>query len=138
VILYTTQDFVAETKRITGGHGADLILDGVGKSTFNGNLEAAAMQGHVVIFGSASGPADPISPNALMPKALSVSGGTLFYFAATHKDIACRSQEVLNGIAKHWLKLRIDHVLPLAAADEAHRLLESRRSMGKIILKVAD
>jgi NADPH:quinone reductase len=138
VILYTSQDFVAETKRITGGRGAQLILDGVGKSTFAGNLEAAAPQGHVVIFGSASGAADPISPSALMPKALSVSGGTLFYFAAAHKDIVRRSQAVLNGIAKGWLKLRIDRVLPLAEAGEAHRLLESRSTMGKIILKVAD
>jgi NADPH:quinone reductase len=138
VILYTTQDFVAETKRITDGRGAQLILDGVGKTTFKGNLDAAAAQGHVVIFGSASGPADPISPNALMPKALSMSGGTLFYFAANHKDIVRRSQAVLDGIARRWLKLRIDRVLPLASADEAHRLLESRRTMGKVILKVTD
>jgi NADPH2:quinone reductase len=138
VILYTTQDFVEETKRITNGRGAQLILDGVGKTTFKRNLEAAAMQGHIVIFGASSGPADPISPNVLMPKALSVSGGTLFYFAASHKDIVRRSQEVLKGITKRWLKLRIDRVLPLASADEAHRILESRSTIGKVILKVAD
>jgi NADPH2:quinone reductase len=77
VIVYTEQDFVAEVKRITNGRGADLIIDGVGRTTFKGDLEAAATRGHIVIFGAASGPADPVSPNALMPSALTVSGGSL-------------------------------------------------------------
>ena len=136
VILYTQQDFVAETKRITEGRGAQLVLDGVSKSTFKGSLEAAATFGHVVIFGAARGAADPIVPNSLMPKSLTVSGGTLFNSAAARKDIARRSKEVLHGIAKHWLKLNISRVLPLAEADKAHRLLESRQSTGKMILKV--
>ena len=137
-ILYTTQDFVAETKRLTGGRGAQLILDGVAKTTFSGDLEAAAHFGNIVVFGAASGPADPFSPNGLMPKCLTVSGGTLFLYAASHEDIVRRSRGVLEGIAKGWLKLRIEHVLPLAEAEQAHRLLESRQSTGKIILKVAD
>ncbi|MFZ4395498.1 MAG: quinone oxidoreductase family protein [Kiritimatiellia bacterium] len=135
-ILYTSQDFVAETKRLTNGRGAQLIIDGVARSTFTGDLEAAAMCGHVVVFGASSGPADPISPNALMPRCLSVSGGTLFHFAATREDVARRSSDVLNGLKEGWLKLRIDHVLPLAEAEKAHRLLESRQSIGKIVLTV--
>ena len=55
MIVYTDEDFVAETKRITGGHGADLIIDGVGKSTFKGDLEAVAARGHIVIFGRPAG-----------------------------------------------------------------------------------
>ncbi|MCX7010356.1 MAG: quinone oxidoreductase [Kiritimatiellaeota bacterium] len=136
VIMYTTQDFVAEVKRITEGRGAQLILDGVSKSTFPGDLEAAAVFGHVVIFGMASGVADPIVPNSLMPKSLMVSGGTLFNSAANGEDVARRSQEVLQGIAKHWLKLRIGRVFPLAEAGEAHRWMESRQSIGKLVLKV--
>ncbi|MCX6996940.1 MAG: quinone oxidoreductase [Kiritimatiellaeota bacterium] len=138
VIIYTQQDFAAETKALTNGRGAQLILDGVGKTTFNGNLEAAAKFGHVVIFGAASGPADPLSPNLLMPKSLTLSGGTLFNSAAARRDVVRRSQTVLAGIKKRWLKLRIDRVLPLAQAETAHRLLESRQTMGKLILKVAD
>ena len=137
-ILYTTQDFVAETKRLTNGRGAQLIIDGVAKSTFPGDLQAAAMCGHVVIFGASSGVADPISPNDLMPRCLSVSGGTLFHFAATREDITRRSQAVLQGIQEGWLKLRIDHVIPLADAEKAHRLLEGRQSVGKIVLRAAD
>lgn len=137
-ILYTTQDFVAETKRLTDGRGAQLILDGVAHTTFPGDLEAVANFGNVVVFGAASGRADPVSPNTFMPKCVSVSGGTLFLYAASHKDIVKRSRGVLEGLAAGWLKLRIGHVLPLAQAAEAHRLLESRQSTGKIILKVVE
>jgi NADPH2:quinone reductase len=138
VVLYTKQNFVSETKHITGGRGADLILDGVAKTTFAGDLEAAALKGHIVIFGAASGPADPLAPNSLMAKSITLSGGSLQNFTSSREDLLRRSKDVLSGIKKGWLKLRIDHVLPLAEAEKAHRLLESRQSMGKIVLKVAD
>ncbi len=136
VVLYTQQDFVSEAKRLTKGRGVDLIIDGVGKSTFPGDLDAAALHGHVVIFGASSGPADPIAPNSLMTKSISMSGGSLPNFTATREDLLRRSKDVLGAVKRGWLKLRIDHVLPLAEAEKAHRLLEGRQSMGKIILKV--
>ena len=136
VILYTRQDFVPETKRLTGGRGADLIIDGVGKATFAGNLEAAAVRGHVVIFGAASGPADPIAPNALMPRSLTVSGGSLGNYTRTREELLRRANDVLAGIRAGWLRLRIGHVFPLARAAEAHRLLEGRGSVGKVVLTV--
>jgi NADPH2:quinone reductase len=136
VVLYTKQDFASETRRLTDGRGADLIIDGVGKSTFPGDLEAAAVRGHVVIFGAASGPADPIMPNSLMMKSISLSGGSLPNFTAAREDLLRRGEDVLNAIKSGWLKLRIDHVIPLAEAEKAHRLLEGRQSMGKIVLKV--
>jgi NADPH:quinone reductase len=137
-ILYTEEDFAAETKRLTGGRGAQFIIDGVAKTTFAKDLEAVATFGHVVVFGAASGPADPISPNAFMARSVTVSGGTLFDYAATRADVARRSRDVLKAIKEGWLKLRIDHVLPLAEAAQAHRLLEGRQSVGKIVLKVID
>jgi NADPH2:quinone reductase len=137
VILYTKQDFVSEARRLTGGRGADLILDGVAKTTFRGDLEAAAIKGHVVVFGAASGPADPIAPNSLMAKSITLSGGSLPNFTATREDLLRRSKDVLSGIKQGWLKLRINHVIPLVEAEKAHRLLEGRQSMGKIVLKVA-
>lgn len=134
-ILYTKQDFVSEVKRLTNNHGADLIIDGVGKSTFPGNMEAAALRGNIVIFGAASGPADPISPNTLMNRSLTVSGGTLFNYILDSAELERRSKAVLEGIKQGWLKLRIDQVFPLEKASEAHRKLEGRNSKGKILLK---
>ena len=138
VVLYTEQDFVAETKRISNGRGADLIIDGVGRTTFKGDLEAAAVRGHIVIFGAASGPADPVSPNALMPKALTVSGGSLQNYLRTPEELMQRANDVIAGIRAGWLKLNIGRVLPLAQAAQAHELLETRKTEGKLVLSVAN
>jgi NADPH:quinone reductase len=135
IIFYNKENFADATKRLTKDEGVQLIIDGVGKTTFAGNLEAAARRGTVVIFGSASGPADPISPNALQAKSLTVAGGSLGNYLLNREELLYRANDVLNGIKEGWLKLRIDHVLPLAKAEEAHTLLETRKSIGKIILK---
>jgi NADPH2:quinone reductase len=135
-IVYTVQDFAAETRRITLGKGVQLILDGVGKYTFAGDLEAVAVRGHIVVYGAASGPADPVVPNALMPRSISISGGSSSNFIGTRRELLRRSREVLKGIQEGWLRLRIEHVLPLSDAAEAQRMLENRRTIGKIVLTV--
>lgn len=134
VIFYTQQDFAEETMRLTNGHGADMIIDGVGHSTFADNMEAAAVRGHIVIFGAASGPADPISPNALMGRSLTLSGGDLRHFLQTPEEMRRRANDVMEGMRTGWLKQRIFRVLPMAEAAEAHRLLEGRQTMGKVLL----
>src|SRR5262249_53069517 len=117
------------------GEGAHLIIDGVGKTTFAGNLEAAALRGNIVIYGAASGPADPIEPNALMRRSLTISGGMLGNYTRSREELLRRAQDLLESIRAGWRKLRIDHVLPLAEAAKAHQLLEDRQSIGKIVLK---
>jgi NADPH2:quinone reductase len=138
IIFYMEQDFVAEVERITNGRGADLIIDGVGKTTFKGDLEAAAIRGHIVIFGAASGPADPVSPNAFMPKALTVSGGSLQNYLRTREELMRRADDVIAAIRAGWLKLNLSRVLPLAQAAQAHELLETRKTEGKIVLSVVN
>jgi NADPH2:quinone reductase len=108
----------------------------VGKSTFKGALEAVAIRGHVVVFGASSGPADPISPNMLMGRSFSLSGGSLQNFIRTREELLRRADDVIQGIGQGWLKLHIT-VLPLEQAQEAHRLIESRQTQGKIVLMVA-
>jgi NADPH:quinone reductase len=134
IIIYTKADFVTEVKNLTNNHGADLIIDGVGKATFAGNLEAAALKGHIVIFGAASGPADPIPPNSLMPKSLSLSGGSLGNFMRNREEMIERAEDVIKGIQEGWLNFRIHSVLKLDQAAEAHRQLENRKTIGKLLL----
>jgi len=136
IILYTQQDFVEEVKKITHDKGVDYIIDGVGKSTFTKDLEAARVYGHICIFGSASGPADPIAPNALQIKSLTISGGSLFNCLNTREELLYRANAVISGIKEGWLKLKIDHVLPLEQAAEAQRMLEGRKTTGKVILRI--
>ncbi len=136
IIFYTKQDFVEEAKKITGGKGIDYIIDGVGKSTFAKDLEAVRQRGWICIFGSSSGPADPIPPNSLQAKSITLSGGSLIDYLNTREEILRRAQDVLNGVREGWLKLRIDHVFSLDQAAEAQRMLESRKTTGKVILKI--
>ena len=136
VILYTQQDFVEEAKRLTEGRGVDVVLDGVGKSTFPKSLEATRPRGRTVIFGSSSGPADPIAPNSLQNPAKTVSAGSLVWFTGTRPELLERANAVFSWYAEGKLKIRIDRVLPLQQAAEAHRALEGRKSAGKILLSV--
>jgi NADPH2:quinone reductase len=136
IILYSEQDFVAETKRITQGKGADYIIDGVGKTTFTKNLDAAKRRGHICIFGSASGPAEPIAPNMLQIKSLTIWGGSLFNYQDMREEILMRANAVLQGIQEGWLKLKADTIFSLDKAADAHRELESRKTTGKVILQI--
>lgn len=134
VILYTKQNFAEEVMRLTDKHGADLIIDGVAKTTFPDNFKAAALRGHIVIFGAASGPADPILPNDLMKRSLTVSGGSLFNYILNRQELIMRANAVLTGIKEGWLKLNISETFPLKNAKDAHKKLEDRSSVGKILL----
>ena len=136
VILYAQDDFAEEAKKLTNGRGVDYVIDGVGKTTFTRNLDALRVRGWATIFGMASGPADPISPNALAAKSITISGGALFNYTATREELLRRMNDVLKGLREGWLKLRVEHAFPLAQAAQAHRLLEGRQTTGKLILTV--
>jgi len=136
VIIYTQQDFVEGVKAVTDGLGCDYVIDGVGKITFTKNFDALRNRGWATIFGMASGPADPVPPNALMTKSLTISGGALFNYTVTRDELLGRARDVFSGLREGWLKLHIHRQLPLAQAAEAHRLLESRQTTGKLILTI--
>jgi NADPH2:quinone reductase len=133
-ILYTKQDFAEEAQKITGGKGVEYIIDGVGKTTFTKNLDAVAMRGWITVFGMSSGPADPLLPLSLMTKSVTLSGGAVFNYLLTRDELLDRAQEVFRGIHQGWLRIHIDHTFPLEQASNAHRLIESRQTTGKLIL----
>jgi NADPH:quinone reductase len=135
VILYTKQDFADEVKKLTGGVGVDYVIDGVGKTTFTKNFDALKNRGWATIFGMASGPADPVVPNSLMTKSITISGGALFNYMVTRDELLRRARDVFAGLGEGWLKQRVDRTFPLAEAAQAHRLLERRQTIGKLILK---
>lgn len=136
VILYTEQDFAAETQRLTGGRGADYVVDGVGRTTFLKDLDAVRMRGHICLYGQASGPAEPLAPAALMGKSITLSGGNMSNYVKSREALLERTAAVFDGIQQGWLQVRIDHTLPLAEAAEAQRRLEHRGTIGKVVLDV--
>ena len=135
VINYSTQDFVAEVKRITGGKGVDVVYDGVGKSTFAGSLDCLHPRGYMVLFGGASGAVPPFDPLTLTAKgSLFLTRPSLKDYVITREEYVWRLTEVLNMVAAGELKIHIGQTYKLADAAQAHRDLEARKTTGKSIL----
>jgi NADPH:quinone reductase len=136
VILYSQQDFEAETKRLTDGKGVHVVYDGVGQSTFEKGLNVLRPRGHMVLFGAASGPVPPVDPiKQLMQKgSLTLTRPSLIHYVSTREELEQRAGDILNMIAAGKLKLRIEYVYKLEQAAEAHRALEGRKTTGKILL----
>jgi len=135
VILYTEQDFESEVKRLTSGAGLQVIYDSVGKTTFEKGLSCLARRGMMVLYGQSSGPVGLFDPQGLSQKgSLFLTRPTLAHYIATRADLLERAGEVLDWIKSGKLSVRIDRELPLAQAAEAHRLLEGRKTTGKVLL----
>jgi NADPH:quinone reductase len=135
IILYTSQDFVAETKRLTGGAGVEVIYDSVGKTTLLKGLDCLARRGMMVLYGQSSGPVDPLDPQVLNQKgSLFLTRPNLVHYVSTRAELLERANAVLGWLEEGTLEVRIDREFPLAAAAEAHRELESRRTTGKLLL----
>ena len=137
-ILYGEEDFAARALEITGGVGVDYVIDGVGQTTFRKNFECMASQGHICLYGMASGPPDPFSPLELLPKAICVSGGMMTNFLRSREEVIRKGAEVFDGVEAGWLVPPRIEVIPLEEAARAHAMLEDRRSAGKLVLKVSD
>ncbi len=135
VILYTEQDFVAEVRRLTGGKGVQVVYDSVGKTTFDGSLECLVPRGMMVLFGQSSGPVPPLDPQVLNRKgSLYLTRPTIAHYAATREELTARASELFTWIEDGWLRVHIDRTLPLGEASAAHAALESRRTVGKVLL----
>jgi len=135
IILYTQQDFEAETKRLTGGKGVDVVYDSVGKTTFEKGLSILRPRGMMVLFGGSSGAVPPFDPIVLTQRgSLFLTRPSLGAYIATREELAARSGAVFTMIGAGRLKLRIEHTYPLAEAPRAHRELEGRKTTGKLLL----
>jgi NADPH2:quinone reductase len=136
VILYTRQDFESEARRLTDGKGVQVVYDSVGRDTFMKSLGALARRGVLVSFGQSSGVVPPFDPLLLSQKgSLSLARPTLADYTATRDELLARAGDVLGWVEKGELAVRIETVLPLERAAEAHRLLEGRRTTGKVLLR---
>lgn len=136
VINYTTSLFDEEVLRLTQGAGVDVAYDAVGRATFERNFNALKLFGHLVSFGAASGIPEPVQPRALYAKSLKLSGFVLYAVARLPSVWEQGMAQVVKLLQEGKLRVTVHRVLPLEEAAEAHRLLESRGSIGKIVLRV--
>ena len=136
-ILYSSQDFESEVKRLTSGRGVDVVYDGVGAATYEKSLNCLRPRGYLVLYGQASGPIPSIDPLALMSKgSLFLTRPTLHHYAASREEIQSRAGDLFKWLDSGELQLKHDFVFPLSEAAKAHTELEARRTTGKVLLKV--
>lgn len=137
-IDYRTEDFVEVLRQETAGKGADLILDMIGGSYLARNMEAAAVEGRLVVISLIGGARAEINLSTLMGKRLTLTGSTL------RARTVAQKAEVAEGVLRNiWPLLAAGRVrpvihatFPLAEASEAHRLMETSQHIGKIVLTV--
>ncbi|MDQ3589319.1 MAG: quinone oxidoreductase, partial [Actinomycetota bacterium] len=135
VIIYTEQDFVEETRRITGGEGVHVAYDSVGKDTFDGSLDCLRRRGYMVLFGASSGPVPPFNIQTLNQKGgLFLTRPALAHYTATREELMWRAESLFSWIGQGNLDVRIGGTYSLADAAQAHRDLEGRKTTGKLIL----
>jgi NADPH2:quinone reductase len=120
---------------VTGGAGAHVVYDGVGKDTFDDSLAALRPRGMMVLYGAASGPVPPLDPQRLNAGgSLFLTRPTLVHYAAGTEELRWRAGEVFDWIAKGELDVRIGGTYPLADAARAQDDLAGRRTTGKLLL----
>jgi len=135
IILYTQSDFEAETKRLTGGKGVNVVYDSVGKTTFEKGLNVLLPRGMMVLFGGSSGAVAPLDPLVLTQKgSIFLTRPSLTHYILTSEELQARAGAVFEMIRAGKLKLRIEHIYPLSEAQRAHRDLEGRKTTGKLLL----
>jgi NADPH2:quinone reductase len=135
-IVYSEADFETETRRLTDGKGVHVVYDGVGKETFDKDLNVLRPRGYLVLFGGSSGAVPPFDLIKLSQKgSLFITRPTLAHYTVTREELEWRANDVLQAIVRGELKLRIHKVYPLAEAAQAHRDLEGRKTTGKLLLK---
>ncbi len=137
VILYRETDFVAAVRAWGDGGGVDVVYDSVGQATIQGSIKAVRPRGLCVLCGNTSGLVETVSPMEL------AAAGSIFFtrprFAhhlRTRDEIMARATGVFSAMSEGQLRVTLCRVFPLEEAAEAHRLLQSRQRIGKILLSM--
>jgi len=131
----TYEDFPAVVQEVTGGRGADVVFDGVGKATFDASLSVLRPRGMMVLFGGSSGQVPPFDLQRLNSGgSLYVTRPTLGHYVADRAELVGRADDLFERIAKGSLRVRVGGEYPLADAPRAQEDLAARRTTGKLIL----
>ncbi len=134
-IVYTEEDFVARVKEITGGEGLPVVYDGVGRATFLKSLDCLRPRGLMVSFGNASGPVENFDLGILNRKgSLYVTRPSLFHYTATRAELEACAGDVIEVVRRGIVRIEVEQRFPLERAADAHRALESRRTVGATVL----
>lgn len=133
-IVTSDYRFAGQVRQATGGRGADVIFDGLGRAAFQENIEAVAVCGHWVSYGQASGPMESVPLSTLTAKSITLSRPVIFHYTASRAALHAIAANVFAALRSGAIRADIRHRYPLAAAAQAHRDLESRATTGQLVL----
>jgi NADPH2:quinone reductase len=133
-INYSTENFAARVKEITGGKGVKVVYDSVGKDTFEGSLDCLRPFGLIAVFGSGSGPVPPVNLGLLAKASLYLTRPTLFVHIATREATQAMADDLFAVVESGAVKIPIAQRYALEDVQQAHRDLEARKTTGCTIL----
>ncbi|WP_151640662.1 quinone oxidoreductase [Corynebacterium sp. 11A] len=132
-----SENLAEQVRRFNGGHGVDVVYDGVGQATFHESLEVVKPRGVVCLFGAASGPVEPFDPQLLNTHgSIYLTRPSIGAWTSLEGEFTRRAQAVIQEIIDGNLNVRVGGVYDLADAAQAHRDLQSRATTGSIVLKI--
>lgn len=135
VVVYGRDDLTAHVRDVTGGRGADVVYDAVGKDTFETSLDCLRPRGTMVVYGEASGFIPPMNLLELSRRgSLYVTRTAMNHYVATPAEYLERATELFDWVAAGHLTPRVHRIFALEEAPEAHRALENREVTGKLLL----
>ncbi len=135
VVVRGRDDFAAAVADRSDGRGARAAFDSVGRDTFEDSLGSLAKRGCLVLFGQSSGAVPPLDLSRLQKAgSVFVTRPGLVHYVATRDELLERADAVMTMVADGDLDVRIHARFPLGRADEAHRLLQSGTTAGKLVL----
>ncbi|MBS0125572.1 quinone oxidoreductase family protein [Thetidibacter halocola] len=136
-INYRNADWVSTVRELTGGKGVHVVMDAVGKDTFDGSLDCLRPLGMMISFGNASGPVPPFNIGALGPKgSLKITRPTLFTHIADHATCQAMAAHLFEKVVSGAVEITIEQRFPLAQVADAHRALEGRQTTGQTVITV--
>jgi len=134
-VLVAGPDLAAGVRRLTGGGGADVVYDGVGRDTWEASLDSLRPRGILVTFGNASGPVPAFQPLILTMKgSLFLTRPSLAHYVATRAELVASAGAVFEVIGSGAVRVEVRHRYRLADAPRAHANLEGRRTTGPVVL----
>jgi NADPH:quinone reductase len=134
VIVYAQEDFVAAAMQLTAGRGVDVVFDAVGKDTFEGSTRALAPRGHLVSFGQASGDVGDYSIDKLASRSTTLSRPNYGHYTDTPEKLKLQTDRLFAALRAGILSAEQPTSYRLAEARAAHADLESRKTMGALVL----
>ena len=138
VVLYTETDFLHAVRELTDQRGVAAVYDSVGRSTFDRSLACLRPRGCLLLFGQSSGPVAPVDPQSLARQgSVYLTRPSLTHYMRDVRETRARAGALFSWLHDGELDVRIHGTMPLERAADAHALLESRRTSGKVLLQVA-